>query len=175
MVMMRGVTRRINARVVMRMVMRVCKRWHLRWWIGKGDEIGQGGDSTKVHGEVEQLEAEKVMYGHDLGSAGLDDTERTQQEATEIVDEDGKGGGSAVNQMPVIEHIISPTDKVGDTNSMFNDAHDTVGTKVGSQSDGEEMPRGAKEARVITCMLRLMGRWVELQIEHAAKIGQADG
>lgn len=140
--------------------------------VGKGDELGQDGDSTMIDGELEQLEAEKVMYGHDLGSTGLDDAKLTQQEATEIVDKGGQAGGSAVNQMPVVEHIISPTDKVGDTNDMVNIADNTVGTKDVTQSDGEERPRDAKEARVVACMVILLGRWIELQIEHASKSGQ---
>ncbi|KAF3052578.1 hypothetical protein E8E11_008705 [Didymella keratinophila] len=142
--------------------------------VSKGDEIGQIGDSMMVDGGAEQPDADGEKTGHGLSNAGLDDTETTQQEVGEAANEDRRVGGLAVDQGPIAEHIISPPDKLGDSNGMVSDGAGIVKTEDGSRNDEEERRQDAKEAKVVACMLRLLGRWIELQVEHAAKTGQAD-
>jgi hypothetical protein len=142
--------------------------------VGERDEIRQRGDSMMVDDEVEQPGAEREKTGHGLGSAGLGDREISQEEVGEAAVEDGEPGDLAVSQGSILEHITSPPDKVDNSNDMVSDGAGTSEVRDGSQSDGEERRQDAKEARVVICILRLLGRWVELQLEHAAKTGQAD-
>lgn len=131
--------------------------------VGEVDGTRQGHDPFSAEEEVERFEAGRSMNGrsmngHPLGNAGFNDTSTAHQEVEQIADEDGKSGDTAIHQGPGVDHIMSPLDKVNNSNDMISDGAGTVEAIDGGQSDGEETSQDAKETRVVVCMLSLLGR-----------------
>lgn len=146
--------------------------------VGEGDEIEQRGD-LMVERDGSQSGAEREKTGHDFASSGPNDTDIVQQEVEEATNENiaarstGKphNSHSTVHETPELEEVISPLAKVGEKSVPHDDEAGELAADDEDKTDEEQTRQNEKGARVVACMLRLLGRWIELQIDHASKTG----
>lgn len=70
---------------------------------------------------------------------------------------------------PELEMDISPVAKVGEKSCTHEDGAGERSAEDGDGTDEEQTRQDKEEVQVVACVLRPLGRWVELQIDHASK------
>jgi len=87
----------------------------------EGGEVDRRNVLMVIEDGEDSSKAESAVPGNGLTSAGINDTGKAQQEVGKTIDENGEAGDLAVDQGPIVEHIISPPDKVGESNDTISD------------------------------------------------------
>jgi hypothetical protein len=168
-------------------------KWWGDWFVEEGEDKDDGGESKKDDEDEVMVDGVGGNEGHSFNrvehqsGTGREKTDRgLRNDGLKDSDDAQRGFGEAANgdmeatmvgeknamvafERPGVEHYVLPLDEVGSIRNLGDDNVGGVAAEDEDVSGEEKRSQDDKEARVVICMLRLLGRWIELQIEHASK------